>query len=56
MEKLPPEKAVELLRRKGMIVSVEQAALMLAFLRMAADIIVSKYLEQAVVIPARERA
>ena len=46
MEKLPPEKAAEMLRKKGMEVSVEQAALMLALLRMLADIIVATYLEQ----------
>ena len=46
MEKLPPEKAAEMLRKKGMDVSVEQAALMLALLRMLAGIIVATYLEQ----------
>jgi hypothetical protein len=46
MEKLPPEKAAEMLRKKGMEVSVEQAALMLALLRMLAGIIVATYLEQ----------
>ena len=56
MEKLPPEKAVELLRRKGMIVSVEQAALMLEFLRMVADIIVTKYLEQGAANDSKEAA
>jgi multisubunit Na+/H+ antiporter MnhF subunit len=46
MEKLPPEKAAEMLRKKGMEVSVEQAALMLALLRMLSGIIVATYLEQ----------
>ncbi len=46
MEKLPPEKAAEMLRKKGIEVSVEQAALMLALLRMLAGIIVATYLEQ----------
>ena len=46
MEKLPPEKAAELLRRSGMEVSVEQAAQIMMFLRMLAGIIVTHYLEQ----------
>lgn len=46
MEKLPPEKAAELLRRNGMDVSVEQAAQIMMFLRMLAGIIVIHYLEQ----------
>jgi hypothetical protein len=46
MEKLPAEKAAELLRKKGMDVSVEQAALILEFLRMLAGMIVSCYLEE----------
>lgn len=46
MEKLPPEKAAEMLRKKGMDVSVEQASLILEFLRMLAGMIVSSYLEQ----------
>jgi len=46
MEKLPPEKAAELLRRNGMEVSVEQAAQIMKFLRMLAGIIVTHYLEQ----------
>ena len=46
MEKLPPEKAAELLRRNGMEVSVEQAAQIMMFLRMLAGIIVTHYLEQ----------
>ena len=46
MEKLPPEKAAEMLRMKGLDVSVEQAGLILEFLRMLAGMIVSSYLEQ----------
>ena len=46
MEKLPPEKAAEMLRKKGMDVTVEQAGLILAFLRTLAGMIVSSYLEQ----------
>jgi hypothetical protein len=59
MEKLPPEKAAELLRKRGMDVSDEQAALILVFLRMLAGMIVSSYLEQGPVRkdePASEKA
>ena len=51
MEKLPAEKAAELLRKRGIEVSDEQAAQILVFLRMLASIIVSSYLEQE---PIRE--
>ena len=47
MEKLQAEKAAELLRKRGMDVSDEQAALVLVFLRMLAGMIVSSYLEQS---------
>jgi hypothetical protein len=43
---MTPEKAVDLLRKKGMDVSVEQANLIMAFLKMLADMIVSTHLEQ----------
>lgn len=59
MEKLPPQKAAELLRKKGIEVSDEQAALIMEFLRMLAGIIVSSYLEQGPVRkdgPASEKA
>lgn len=46
MEKLPPGKAAEMLRKRGMDVSDEQAVLILEFLRMLAGMIVSSYLEQ----------
>ena len=46
VEKMTPEKAAELLRRRGMDVTVEQASLILAFLRMLAGMIVSSHLEQ----------
>ncbi len=45
MEKLSAEKAAEMLRKKGMDVSVEQAAVMLVFLRMLSEMIVTSYLE-----------
>ena len=46
MEKLTAEKAAEMLRKKGMDVSVEQAALMLEFLTMLSEMIVTTYLEK----------
>ena len=44
MEKLKPEKVVEMLKEKGMHVSVDQAKSILEFLRKLADVVVSKYL------------
>ncbi len=44
MEKLVPEKVVEILREKGVEVSLEQARLILEFMRKLADIAVSQYL------------
>jgi len=46
MEKLPPEKAAEMLRKGGMNVSVTQAAIVLEFLRKLADIVVANYLDR----------
>jgi hypothetical protein len=46
MEKLPPEKAAEMLSRSGMNVSVAQAAIVLEFLRKLADIVVTNYLDR----------
>ena len=45
MEKLIPEKAVEILRKRGVDISVEQAAQMLELLRKFASIVVSQHLE-----------
>lgn len=45
MEKLKPEQAVEMLRKKGMEVTIEQAAMILEFLCLLANIIVTQYLE-----------
>ncbi|WP_462249794.1 hypothetical protein [Ferruginibacter sp.] len=45
MEKINPEKAVGILRKQGVDISVEQAAQMLELLRRFANIIVSKHLE-----------
>ena len=45
MEKLKPEKVVEILRKRGMDISVEQGAQMLELLRKFANIIVFQHLE-----------
>lgn len=45
MEKLIPEKAVEIRRKRGVDISVEQAAQMLELLRKFANIIVSQHLD-----------
>ena len=45
MEKLKPEKAVEMMRRKGVDISVKQAAQTLELLRKFANIPVSQHLE-----------
>lgn len=45
MEKLQPEKAMDMLRQSGMEVTVEQAKLMLEFLRKLADMAVTQYLK-----------
>ncbi|WP_185965525.1 hypothetical protein [Flavobacterium zepuense] len=47
MEKrLKPEQVVEMLRKKGMDVSVEQAVMVLEFLQLLATIMVSQYLKK----------
>ena len=46
MEKLQPEKAVEMLRQRGMEVTLEQAKLILEFLRKLAEIAVTQYLNR----------
>ena len=45
MEKLIPEKAVEIRRKRGVDISVEQAAQMLELRRKFANIIVSQHLD-----------
>lgn len=45
MEKLQPHEAQALLRKKGMDVTLEQAAEILKFLRMLSDIVVTNYLD-----------
>lgn len=44
MDKMQPEDAVELLRKHGTEVTVEQAALILEFFRILANIAVAQYL------------
>jgi hypothetical protein len=44
MEKIKPEKALEMLRKKGVDISLEQAAQVLELLRKFANIMVSQYL------------
>jgi hypothetical protein len=46
MDKLQPEKAVEILRQHSVEVTVEQARLILEFLRKLADIAVTQYLKK----------
>lgn len=43
-DKITPEKAVEILKKGGMDVTLEQAKLMLEFLYKLADITVTQYL------------
>ena len=46
MDKLQPEKAVEILRAHGVVVSVEEAKRILEFLRKLAEIAVTQYLSK----------
>ena len=46
MEKIQPEKVMEILRKKGVEITLEQARLILDFLRKLADITVTEYLNQ----------
>ncbi len=46
MEKLKPEQAVELLRKKGIGVSLEQAVVILEFLHLLANILIAQYLKK----------
>ena len=45
MEKLKPERVVEMLKAKGVSVTVEQAASIIEFLRKMASSVVSQYLK-----------
>jgi len=44
MEKITPEKVVQMLKAKGMEVSLEEATSILKFLQLLADAVVSRYL------------
>lgn len=44
IERLPPEKAVELLKKDGIEVTEEQAKIILIFLYEMADIVIDQYL------------
>ncbi len=44
MEKVTPEKVVQMLKAKGTEVSLEEAATILKFLQLLADAVVSQYL------------
>jgi hypothetical protein len=46
MEKIRPEQAVELLRKKGIEVTVEQAVLILEFLYLLANIVIAEHLKK----------
>ncbi|NLU90621.1 hypothetical protein [Chitinophaga sp. Ak27] len=46
MEKIKPEKAVEMLKQKGVEVTVEQAEVILGFLRKLATIVVVQYIKE----------
>lgn len=46
MDKIQPEKAVEMLRQHGVEITVEQAKLILEFLRKLAEIAVTQYLNR----------
>lgn len=46
MEKLSAEQAAELLRKNGIDVSLEQAAIILEFLHVLASILIAQYLKK----------
>ena len=46
MDKIQPEKAVEILQEHGMKVTVEQAKIILDFLRKLASIAIDQYLRK----------
>ncbi|MBT2561715.1 hypothetical protein J7E50_12795 [Pedobacter sp. ISL-68] len=46
MEKLKPEQVVEMLRKKGMELSLEQAVMVLEFLQLLAKVMVAQYLKK----------
>lgn len=46
MEKIRPEKVVEMLRQRGIQVTLEQAVLILVLMKKLAEIAVSQYLKR----------
>ncbi len=46
-EKISPEKAIEILKKDGLEVTLEQAKLIVEFLYQMADIVVDQYLKNA---------
>ena len=46
-DKITPEKAIEILRKEGLEVTLEQAKLILEFLYQMADIVVEQHLKKA---------
>jgi hypothetical protein len=44
-EKISPEKALEILKKDGLEVTLEQAKIILEFLYLMAEIVVDQYLE-----------
>ncbi len=46
-DKITPEKAIEILKKDGLEVTLEQAKLILAFLYQMADIVVEQHLKKA---------
>lgn len=45
MEKISPEKAMELLRKEGVEVTKEEAISIVSFMRLLADMVVSHYIK-----------
>ena len=46
MEKITPDKAIEILNKKGKVVTLEEAKVLLEFLQLLAVIIVNQYLRK----------
>lgn len=44
-EKISPEKAIEILNKDGLVVTLEQAKLIVEFLYQMAEIVIDQYLE-----------
>jgi len=47
VERISPEKAIEILKKDGLEVTLEQAKLILEFLYQMADVVVDQYLEKS---------